>query len=191
MPDEQSGLSAALSEAQNIVNAAKQRAEELLSEAEAIHAKAYEEGYQQGITAGKSEATQVAVRLIEDTDRVRTVLSEEAANLALSISASVIAEQLSVDPELVKRIARNALQEAVIGDSAKFIVHPDDRDAIEQGLEDLAKLTPRAALSVETDSAVGRGGVLVITEFGEVDATIDTLLDSVASRIGVARSLSR
>lgn len=180
-------LTSALSEAQSIIAAAESRAKELLAEAKKVFDAARADGYQEGLTVGREDAVEEAVRLLSDTSAVSERLAAEAAKLAIAISETVIGEHVKVEPETAKKIAQSAIREAVTGDSITLIAHKDDIALLEEGADDLRRIAGGASIAFEASSEITRGGCLVRTEFGEVDATIDTLLSSVRERLGLAK----
>ena len=179
-------LAEALSQAQNIVAAAEKRADQLKAEAETIYQQARDKGYKEGFAAGQAEAVATGVRLIEDTTSLGDRLAEEAARLALAISATVVGEHVRLEPHTVKRIAFTALQESVIGDSVALIVHPDDQEVLANSLAEVKRLAGGASVMLECDPSLSRGGCVVRTEFGEVDASIEALLQGIATRLKVS-----
>ncbi|MCB0323308.1 MAG: type III secretion system stator protein SctL [Bdellovibrionales bacterium] len=181
-------LAAALSEAQSILEAAEKRAQMLTADAERTFSEAYDKGYSEGLKQGRDDAVEQAVRLIEDSTRVHDVLAEEAARLAIAIAGSVVGEHVAVQPEAAKRIAAAALQEAVVGDSVVIVVHPLDEPALGEAADQLRRVAGGARVKIETDEKFTRGGCIVRTEFGEVDATIEALVESIGERIGVHRN---
>jgi len=188
MADNGQKLTTALSDAQSIIEAAERRAAELRVKTEGAYSEAYGKGYQQGIAEGKEHAVASAVRLLEDGGLIGDKLAHQAARLALAIAGNVIGEQVKVDPTLVRRIAVNALQQSIIGNSATIVVHPEDRAALENFATELRQVAGGIAVGVSTDPVISRGGCLVRTDFGEVDATISTLIEAIAARLGVSIS---
>jgi type III secretion system HrpE/YscL family protein len=180
-------LTTAIAEAQNILAAAEKRARELLAEAQGVFDAAEEKGYQNGLALGRRDAVEEAVRLIENSPALSARLSEEAARLAIAISANIVGQHIAVSPDAALQIASNAMQEAITGDSVTLTVHPDDVEVLTRSLEDLRKIAGGASVAIEADKKISRGGCLVRTEFGEVDATIEALLASVAERLGLTR----
>ena len=178
-------FSSALSEAERIIEAAEKRAESLLEEAELKLGDAKSEGYQEGFEQGRKDAVLQAVRLIEESPAVADALAAEAAKLAIAIADSIVAEHVQVVPETAKQIALAALQESVIGDSVTLSVNPDDENEIIKALSDIRRIAGGAAVSIEADTSLARGGCIVRTDFGEVDASIETLLSSISERLGV------
>lgn len=179
-------LTSALSEAHSIIEAAEKRAAELTEEAKKKFEEAWNEGYHQGFEQGRREASKQAIRLIQESTAVSDRLAEEAAHLALAIAESVISEHVKVEQQTVKRMAINAIQESVIGDSVTIISHPQDQQVLANSINELRQIAGGAGVLLETNSALTRGGCIVRTDFGEVDASIEALLESIRERLGLA-----
>lgn len=182
-----SSLNAALTEAQSIVEAAKRRAADVDAESDKIRARAREAGYQEGFQQGLADAAQSAVRLIEQTQSISERLSEEAARLGIAVCSSIIGEQVHIDPNVIAKIARKALKESVVGDTVTLVVNPADEPAVAAIRTDLKKISGGAEVAFEVDPGITRGGCIIRTEFGEVDATVEALVESIAVRLGVSR----
>lgn len=176
-------LSGALKEAQKITDAAQERAHEIIADANAKLKAAQEKGYQDGFEAGKLQAAREAIRLIEDHAVLSEKISREAAGLAVSIANSIIGEHVKIAPDTVLKIATMALRESVVGDSVSLIVHPEDLELLQEASGELSRLVGGVRVVIETDRLLTRGGCVVKTEFGEVDASIKTLLSAVAERL--------
>jgi len=180
-------VSAALNEAQSIIAAAERRATELRESAEQAFQDAQRKGYDTGYAQGHLDACEQAIRLIKESAQVGEKLSEEAARLALAISSTVIGEQIKTNPLTVKKIAERALQQSVVGDVITILAHPDDKPVLVDSLDTFRKLAGGASVSIEEEPSLSRGGCIVRTEFGEVDASIPILLDGIAMQLGLAR----
>jgi flagellar assembly protein FliH len=183
-----SGLSAALSEAQAIVEAAKRRAAEITSESDQIARKAYDEGYEKGFAQGQADSAGTAVRLVEEMGVLGERLSAEAARLAIAISSTVIGEQVKVDPDFVRTIARRAFEQSIVGDAVTVFVNPEDEPTLQGYKAELRRLSGGAGVAIEANPAIARGGCLLKTEFGEVDASIDAFVDAIRVRLGVKKN---
>lgn len=177
----------AVTEAQQIIESAKQRALEIVAKAKVDYQKAIETGYEQGFEKGKLEASISAVRLIEDSTSVNKVIAEEAAKLALAICGKVIEEQARVSDEFVRKLAERGIKEAIIGDSVTILVHPDDRQLLENEIESLKKLANGASVVIVSKDDLTRGGCIVRTELGEIDATVDSFVQTVAKALGLSK----
>ena len=134
------GLSAALDEAQSIIAAAEKRAEDLLEKAEQAYHESLQQGYADGFDQGKKECTEEAIRLIKESATIGERLSLQAAKLALAISESVIQKSVELDPSIAVQIAKNALQQAVVGQSVIIVVNQEDVEALQAEYQLLEKL---------------------------------------------------
>jgi len=97
--------------------------------------------------------------------------------LALEAARRVGAE-MPITPELVERIVRETLQQAE--DTAEITVrlHPDDLALLRQyGSELLQGLPGLGPLKFVASTDVGRGGCIVQTRFGLIDARRETKLE--------------
>ncbi len=184
---EAKNMVSALSEAQAIVEGAKRRAAELLAEAEENIKSIKKNAYQDAFDKGIQDAALNAVRLLEFTNEVEESLSERAARLALQISATLIGEHLKVEPESVKRLAKRALRESHGGSEATIIVNPEDKNALQSILPELSRMIGGNEVKIEDDPLLVRGGCIVRTEYGEVDASIEALLQAIAHRLGLKK----
>lgn len=184
-PNSSSRLATALSEAQAIIGAAEERAQGVRLQAEKAFEKARDEGYQAGLESGQKEVAQAALRLIGDEVALHKSLAQEAARLAITICAMLIEERVTTQPDTVERIAKKALRESMVGEVATLAIHSLDQPAILASLDSLQRITGGARINIETDDSITRGGCIVKTEFGEVDARIESLLEAVAQRLGV------
>jgi flagellar assembly protein FliH len=178
-------LASALEDAQSIIAEAERRAAELVAQAEKTYQEARELGFQEGVRQGLAQTAGQAVRLIADSTTLAESLADEAARLALAISSSVIGEHVKVQPEAVKKIAMTAIQEAVVGDKVTIVINEEDEAALKGALEQLRRLAGGAGITLEVNNALSRGGCIVRTDFGEVDASVTALLESVAQRLGI------
>ncbi len=163
---------------EDIIAKAKQRADDIAREA-------YEQGFAQGEAAGfelgKKKAESVAHEFLDVLDEVRNLRQEvlvqaerQAVTLAMRIAEKIIAYEISVREETILHVARAALQLAAGRDRIRIVLHPEDHtfwmnsgDALPAGVEGLSDV------SFETDPQVRRGGCLVRTEFGEINAEVD------------------
>lgn len=183
----QQSVSNALSEAQTIIEAAKRRSAEIDADAERVRSQAHERGFEEGFAQGLREASEAAVRLIKEGSTIQERLALEAARLGVAIATNIIGEQIKVSPDIVAQIARRALQESIVSEKVILIVHPND-EAVLAGIRDeLKKLSGGSTVVIESDAGLSRGGCIVKTDFGEVDATVEALVECVAAQLGIRK----
>jgi flagellar biosynthesis/type III secretory pathway protein FliH len=176
------GLEEAHDRARAIIAAAE-------AHAEAVREHAHREGFAEGVAAGRAELRQVgepAVRaLSEAVDRMREIeaqaaddVERQAVVLAIDIAEKVVAGAIEVEPERVLDVVRGALRAIVERERLVIQVNPDDLDIVREGLHELTgALGGIEHVEVQEERRVQRGGAIVRTTVGEVDARIRSKLD--------------
>jgi flagellar biosynthesis/type III secretory pathway protein FliH len=123
---------------------------------------------------GEASATAaVAARLFEAERRRDAALGEaerDLAKLALAAARRIVGDELTLAPERILDIVREALDRARRARRIVVRVHPDDAATL-RALADGA-----LPYAIEEDPAIARGGLVLETELGEVDARIETKL---------------
>ena len=159
------------------------------AEAEQIRAAAAAEGREAGYAAGLAEAhsavgpactaLDAAARgIIAAHEEFVSLAEAHAVELALALAEKVIGVTLELRPELVVEIATGALRRAAERDHAVLHVNPDDLQLVRDASGDLsAALGGIRRFEIVPERRVVRGGCLVRTAEGEIDATVLTQLD--------------
>jgi flagellar assembly protein FliH len=181
-----SGLNAFLAAAQRqgaaLVEVAREQADE-------IAARASEEGHQTGYREGHAQAqreiadllrfAESAVREVSDT-RARLLEENETAlvELAIQIAEKILHATLQAEPERVTDVLRGAMRKAYVRDHLQVVCNPDDLALID-GSEDAlrSQVGTLKGLELIGDRRVQRGGVIVRTPGGDVDATLGSQLE--------------
>ncbi|MEW6572613.1 MAG: FliH/SctL family protein [Bacillota bacterium] len=169
---------------------AKESAARIIADAKeqsaAIREQAYQEGYRRGLEEGLERAGQefqekltMASEVLQEAEAERAAIinqmERELVELAQEIASRIVAAELKVNHEVVVAIAREAL--ALVRDRPQVMmfVHPDDLAACQQARSQFEALLPEhAVLRILPDSEVKRGGCIVDTGEGVVDATLDS-----------------
>jgi flagellar assembly protein FliH len=159
-----------------------------LAEAEQVRAQAWAaghaEGHAAGIEAARAEAEPAlsaltaALQAIEQLrDHLISELELDAVELAFSLCEQVLAGVLSVQPERVVDVARNALRHLSDRRQVTLVVNPDDLAVMADSVSELeTQLGGIEHLAVQSDRRVARGGAIARTDSGEIDSGIDTQL---------------
>jgi flagellar assembly protein FliH len=166
------------------------------AEADAIRAAAQAEGFAAGLADARAHVVPAVAALGEalaGLEALREELiaeTEEAAvNLALRVAEQVLAGALDVEPERVVDAVRGALRRLVERERVTILVHPDDLELIRGAVPELqSELGGMARCEVQGERRVARGGAVVRTPDGEVDATVETKV--ARAREAVARALA-
>jgi flagellar assembly protein FliH len=158
--------------------------------------QAREAAYQQGMTAGREAAAaelQPAMeRLLRSCSdivglraRIRKETESDLVTLTVAIARRVLRRELSVDPEAIHGVVKAALSKMQVKDITVIRTHPEHAAAIRAyfekgGIAPGVEITPDATLSA--------GGVVLETNRGHLDASVDTQLKEIergfADRLG-------
>jgi flagellar assembly protein FliH len=151
-------------------------------------AQARAEGVAEGHAAGLVEA-EARVTVAEEglraaagalvAERAATADAVErcAVELALQIAEQTVRAAVDADPERVLNAVQGALRALVERQRVLVLVNPEDLELVRAGLEPLTgELGGVGHWEVQAERRVTRGGAVVRTADGEIDATLETKL---------------
>lgn len=153
-------------------------------EADAIRAAARSEGHAAGLAAAAAEVAsataalrQAAAQLADVAAELPERLEEEAVELAFAIAGQALGGAFDARPELVVAVVRGGLRRLVERDRVTLLVHPDDLECVRAATPGLiAELGGIEHCEVQSERRVSRGGAMIRTADGEIDATLETKL---------------
>lgn len=146
-------------------------------------AKGYEQGERAGLQAGGARAEAMMHRLAQTLEELANLRREmirqterQMVQLALAIARRVVRREVALDGDLTLSMARLALDR--LGDSTSVTVrlHPDDLAVIADG----AERWDRPHVTVVADRDIGRGGCVVDSDFGSIDASVEAQFQELA-----------
>ena len=163
------------------VLAAVARAE---ADADAVRAAAREEGLREGreealaALAPALEALNQAAEAVQADQFARADrLERHAVDLGLYLAEKVLGGAIAVEPELVLEAVRGALRGIVERERVTVLVHPEDLELVRDAMDDVrASLGGIEHCEVQAERRVSRGGAVVRTPEGDVDARAETKL---------------
>jgi flagellar assembly protein FliH len=154
------------------------------AEAAEIRERAYADGYAAGLEEARDGAAP-AVEALASAARELAALRDEAAqaaeaaavDLALQIAEHALGAALAVEPERVLDVVRGALRRLMERERLVVLVNPEDLDMVRAGIGALvAELGGIEHVDVQAERRVLRGGAVVRTAEGDVDANVSTKL---------------
>lgn len=165
---------------------------------EAANAQQVEEAYARGRQDGLAMAeqrlestTQALTQALEDVSRLRESLaqtgSQDMLRLVMAVAEQIVRRSVEADPSVVMAIIESALQASVRADSYRVRINPADLEGVtKQKPLFLASISGLKNLSFEADASISQGGCRVDSELGDVDATIETQLESIKQALSDA-----
>lgn len=166
--------------------------------------EAYQRGLKDGTAAGEATGKAIAqaqaerrVGDIESSVRSRLDAVERALDqvfldwesrvleLSMAIARRIVGEACSVPGMAASHIARMALRK--LGSESRVVVrcHPADLTTLERE-KDLWGTRSGRRVSLEQDESVGRGGVVIETDTGTIDARVPRLTENVEKALAEA-----
>jgi flagellar assembly protein FliH len=171
------------------------------AEAEQIRAQAWAageaEGRAAGIAAARTEAAPAVAAIAAAAEAISGLqaqmlaeLEEDAVEMAIRLAEQILAGVISVEPERVLDVGRNALRHLSERRRVTLVVNPDDLELVSECVEQLqSELGGIEHLAVQSDRRIGRGGAIARTDSGEIDSGLDAQLSR--AREIVAAALAR
>ena len=158
-------------------------------EADAIREQARAQGHAEGYAAGREEASAQAAPAVHalaealvqaqaERDRAADEVEAAAVELGLQIAEKALAAALAVEPGRVVDSVRGALRCLVDRERVTIQVHPEDLPLVREAVEGLVQqLGGIDHIEVQEERRVQRGGAIVRSTAGEIDARLQTKLD--------------
>ena len=168
-------------------------AEQLVTHLRAARQAGYQDGYRDGLVAlenfKQSFAAQTTAQigavlqsLTGGLDGLQQEMARTLAIAATQLARQIVRTELATSPELVSRVAQEAVDTLLL--SAKHItlrVHPDDHAFVAQGTADVLAARGARLLS---DASLTRGGVLVESDIGVIDASLEARWRRASASLG-------
>ena len=147
-------------------------------------AKGYAQGERSGTEAAGTRADAMLRRLAQTIEELASTRSEmirrtehQVVQLALAVARQILQRELNVDRGLLVAMARVALDRLGEHAAARIRLHPDDYAVVMASPE---RGWTSEQVQIVADSAVGRGGCLVQSDFGLMDVGLDAQFSELA-----------
>ena len=189
----------AQTEAEQIVKDAEKRAFDILQEAEAKREEqlnqAFNEGYEKGSEAGFNDGNKEAQRLVDRLHVIIDKTMERRQEILDETEQQIVDLVLLMTRKVVKVISENqrtvvmsnivqALRKVKGRGDVTIRVNLSDLELTTEHTNDFIQSVENIKnISVVEDSSVDRGGCIVETDFGAIDARISSQLTELEQRI--------
>jgi flagellar biosynthesis/type III secretory pathway protein FliH len=166
------------------------------SDADTLRAEAREQGMREGRDEALAaltpalEAFAQATEAVQADQHVRAErLEAHAVDLALFLAEKILGAAIAVEPDHVIEAVRGALRGIVERERVTVLVHPEDLELVRDSMDGLrATLGGIEHCEVQAERRVSRGGAVVRTPDGDVDARVETKLQRAREVVEAALS---
>ena len=168
---------------------------ETTSSIEMSKKEAYAKGYSEGIREGTenekkklSQAAEALANAMKELDRLKKEIlegnEEKILNLIFSVTEKVIHQEVITNKDFVYDVLKSAIKQVIDKEGIKVRLNPEDyRYILEINPGIIDSFDDIRNMSVVEDNSIGRGGVVIETSSGEVDARLDQQLHEVRKAI--------
>jgi flagellar assembly protein FliH len=179
-------MSVANRAADQIVGEAQREAEHILAEArsqaELLRAAASTEGF----AAGQADAAKQLFDVARLRSEVLRKAEQEALRAVLLVAAELLGETLQAEPSQIAVLLEPHLARIRRAEAIVLRLHPADASWLERHEGELRK---RAGLDcpieLRSDAEIARGGCVIESNLGELDARVETRLAALARALGL------
>jgi flagellar assembly protein FliH len=155
-----------------------------------IEREAYEKGFAQGQKDGldleKSKLEEMGKQyetlLSELRDLKNQIYKEsegEMLRMIMLIVNKLMGEEVKTGESIIRHSIRSAAKFLTDKRKVRIIINPDDMEEVKRMLPDLSKLTKGGHFQLTEDLSVGKGGCILETGFGRINATIEDQLNEI------------
>ncbi len=176
----------ARSKADQIVKDALKQSAEIKTQAESVLAdgkkraeEAVKKGYADGQSKGLAAVTEKLLMLEALKEKFYAEAEPDVVKLAMMIAEKIIGDLAVQNAELVKAVAKQAL-EKTLGDRIVIRFNPEDyKLLIEEGSDFRQYVDKTKRLTIRPDDGISKGGCIVESEVGTIDAQLEPQLSAI------------
>ncbi len=164
---------------------------EFQQELDFAYKKGLEEGRLDGYRAAEAELgktlemmQQVVQEIQQQRERLLKEPEEWLLHLVFKMAEHIIGPLAEQQKGLIQTTLNKILQEAQVSGRVKLLVHPDDLETLQSIEPELRKNFPDLKeIGFVADEMVTRGGCLVETDMGKLDARIETQMNELVKQL--------
>lgn len=174
-------------EAQAIVAEAAEQREQVLRDA---WSEGYEAGRNECLTQMQGDLAVVQHMVEAMAGEIATLpdrMAPEVTAMALEVAARIVRAELAVRPERIQDIVRGAIRRATDRERMVIYVNPEDVVTVREAAPGFAaQIGGISRIDVVEDPRVARGGCIVETDAGDVDARLATQFERLSEALSSA-----
>lgn len=167
-----------LLQAESLLTNAKNRVAEIERDA---YEKGFAEGERGGIELGRKKLEPI-IKNLDNLAREIAKAKEKIINeneidlikLSFLIASKIIHFEIQDNNDIILNIAKTTLEKTIKGGKVTLCVNPTDYQYLIDNKSQIPQLCQMVdTISIERDPAICRGGCIVLTNAGEIDASIE------------------
>lgn len=155
---------------------------------------AYEKGFEQGQRDGlalekrkleevRKQIEEMFVSLRDLKPRIYEEAEGELLKLSMLVARKVIGQEIKTNSGIIGNTIKSAMKFLTDKRKVRIILNPDDTEEVKKILPDLSAVTKGGYFQLSEDRGVSRGGCVLETGFGKINACIDDQLSSLEEEI--------
>ncbi len=149
--------------------------------------KAFALGEKAGMESGERMFRSVVQTFMEATEGLKQIQREfykrvegEILDLVMATTRKVVQKEVDSEKDTVLGILKEAIGKTIDRENIRVRINPSDYDFIHGHKPEIVQANDGIRqLVIEKDESVSRGGAIVETDYGTIDASIDRRLDEV------------
>ena len=164
-------------EARDVVEIGRQKAQEILRDAERQRESIFEQAQQEGYAKGLAEWNEALVRAAEHSENLARDSEQQLLRLSVRIAEKIIGGQLKLHPETIVEIVREALKSVQRGRQLMIQVNEAQASEVRERIARLKELVGSSReIEIVPSTSVSPGGCVIESELGVIDARLETQL---------------
>ncbi len=180
-------------ESENILEAATIKAEQI---EKAAYKKGFEEGKRKGVEDGKKVVEPLIETVKKELLEINKVKEEfyktiesEMLELVIAVSKKVIHKEVATDRDTVLNTIKATVNSIIGKEEIKIKLNPEDLKLAKDIKVDISNLIEGVKnITIDGDISVGRGGCIVETNYGSVDARIEQQMEAIEHALKIVGS---
>lgn len=173
---------------------------EVKEKASVIEKEAYEKGFEQGerdgLEMGQKRVEAILHQfknILREMEQQREALyhlyEEEMLQLVFSLSKKIIHHEISINPEIILKTLQEAIKYLVVQKRVVIHLNPVDYQyLLTQSEKFPLALGDQGKVKLMEDPSITRGGCLLETPYGKIDATLESQFEEIVSLIWERRA---
>jgi flagellar assembly protein FliH len=149
-----------------------------------IEKEAYEKGFEQGHKDGLMLEEKKLEEMGKELEALFTGLRDlkeqiyresegEVLKISILTAKKIIGEEIRTNQNIISNNIRSALNFLTDKRKLKIIINPEDMEDVRRILPDIAGITRGGQLQLSEDNSIRKGGCILETGFGRINATIE------------------